>query len=337
MRVEVPRPMSGGLILSYRCSLRCRHCMYACSPEWEQEWMPEEDLGRILEGLAGKIAPSVRGPRNVGLNEGLHFTGGEPFLNFDLLLLAVEAAENIGIPSTFVETNSIWCTNDHDTKERLLLLREKGLKGMLVSVNPFYLEWVPFSRTRRAVEIGLEVFGDNLFVYQTGYYRLFAGMGLEGTLRYEEYKSLETRHEVGSVEFFYMGRAAYRLGDEDVRYSARDLFSHGCVGGFLRPWHNHFDNYGNYVPGYCGGITIGDCRELETLLKKGIDTDEQPVLGYLARDDMAGLLRYAQDFGYHENGRGYLSKCHLCTDIRKYLTAVRPFRELGPVAFYKNL
>jgi hypothetical protein len=299
--------------------------------------MPEKDLERILEGLAGSIAPSMRGPRNVGLNEGLHFTGGEPFLNFDLLLRAVEAACSFGIPSTFVETNSIWCTSDGETREKLMLLRDKGLIGMLVSVNPFYLEWIPFRRTKRAVEIGLEVFGGNLFIYQPEYYRLFAGMGLSGTLPYEDYKKIETRYAVGPVEFFYMGRAAYRLGDGDIRYSARDLFSRGCVGEFLRPWHNHFDNYGNYIPGYCGGITLGDCRELDTLLEAGIDTDEQPVLGYLARDDLAGLMRYAEDFGYREEGRGYLSKCHLCTDIRKYLTGVRPYRELGPDSFYENL
>lgn len=31
------------------------------------------------------MLPTVDGPEHVSLNHGLHFTGGEPFLNFNLL------------------------------------------------------------------------------------------------------------------------------------------------------------------------------------------------------------------------------------------------------------
>jgi hypothetical protein len=35
MRVKIPPPMSGGLIMSYKCTAACRHCMYACNPGWD--------------------------------------------------------------------------------------------------------------------------------------------------------------------------------------------------------------------------------------------------------------------------------------------------------------
>ena len=110
-----------------------------------------------------------------------------------------------------------------------------------------------------------------------------------------------------------------------------------CSPPFLRNWHNHFDNYSNFIPGYCGGITLGDCRELDDLLKTGINLKEYPVLKYLISDDMRGLLQFALDSGYDENKDGYYSKCHLCVDIRKYLKTKDDFRELKPDAFYANL
>nr|MDO8079362.1 radical SAM protein [Candidatus Freyarchaeota archaeon] len=133
--------------------------MYACSPAWSADWISEGDLERVLTQLSPVILPSPLGPDRVGINYGLHFTGGEPFLNFDLLVKAVGMAHGLGIPSLFVETNSFWCANDWGTRDKFARLRDSGLDGLLISVNPFILEQVPFERTERAVRIGREVFG----------------------------------------------------------------------------------------------------------------------------------------------------------------------------------
>ncbi len=77
MRVRVPSPVSAGVILSYKRSAACRHCMYACSPTWEANWILESDLYQLLSSLAGRIAPSPWGRERVSLSHGLHFTGGE--------------------------------------------------------------------------------------------------------------------------------------------------------------------------------------------------------------------------------------------------------------------
>jgi hypothetical protein len=57
-RAKVPQPISGGLLLSYKCSAECRHCMYACSPKWEGDWIAKEDLEEVLSQLARRIRPS---------------------------------------------------------------------------------------------------------------------------------------------------------------------------------------------------------------------------------------------------------------------------------------
>lgn len=92
--------------------------MYTCSPKWESDWIGEKDLETVLSLLARRIRPSPWGREAISLNHGVHFTGGEPFLNFELLLKVVEIAENLEIPSTFVETNCHWCRNDKETRDR---------------------------------------------------------------------------------------------------------------------------------------------------------------------------------------------------------------------------
>jgi hypothetical protein len=339
----IPEPISGGLILSYRCSAECLHCMYACSPRWSGDWISQEDLERMLTQLAGKIGMSPYGSETVSLNYGLHFTGGEPFLNYELLCTAVDIAHRLRIPSTFVETNCYWGVDDTVTREKLQHLKGKGLHGILISVNPFYLEYVPFERTERAIRISLEVFGKNVMVYQVEYYRRFKALGIKGRVSFEDYlKSLETEEDLlRNAEFFLMGRAAYalerRMKNVLPRYPVEYFLGEPCRPAFLRNWHNHFDNYGNYVPGYCGGISLGDCRDLDGLLRQGITMEEYPVLGHITNGDFDGLLRFVRDFGYEERGEGYLSKCHLCADMRKHLLAKEEFKELRPREFYLHL
>jgi hypothetical protein len=316
--------------------------MYACSPGWKADWISRDDLERTLEQLARTIRPSPGGPDAIGVNDGLHFTGGEPFLNFRLLCAAVEIAAALGIPSTFVETNCAWAVDDRVARDRLRLLREKGLRGILVSVNPFYLEYVPFERTERVVDAAVEVFGANVIVYQLDYYRRFRQWGMKSSMPLEEYLRLEGAGAfAGHVEFFAMGRAPYALegalAGVFARHRAERFVDDPCWPPMLRDWHNHFDNYGNYVPGFCGGISLGDCRELETLTAEGIDLGERPVLAFLAREDMRGLLEFALERGYRDSPRGYFSKCHLCVDLRRHLAERGEFEELAPRQFYDHL
>jgi len=337
-RIKVPQPISGGLLLSYKCTAACRHCMYACSPQWKGDWISHDDLEEILSLLAGKIIPSPWGDKAVSLNHGLHFTGGEPFLNFPLLLRAVDIAHELDLPSTFVETNCSWCRDDQTTKEKLALLKKAGLRGILISVNPFYAEYVPFERTERCIKVSNEVFGANVMVYQQEYYLQFKRLGIGARISLEDYLELTNKEDLTQkVELFLMGRAAYRLKEFYPPYPAQRFFEDPCRPQFFRDWHNHFDNYGNFLPGYCGGISLGHWRNLNSLITDGINLDNYPVLSFLIAEDIHGLLNFAHDFGYHESPQGYVSKCHLCLDLRKYLTSKGDFQELEPRQFYNHV
>lgn len=334
----MPQPISGGLLLSYKCTAECRHCMYACSPDWSSDWIPQDDMALILSELAGKIVASPYGADHVSINHGLHFTGGEPFMNFDLLFNGVQIANELEIPSTFVETNCFWCGNDEITREKLFLLKDSGLKGILISVNPFYTEYVPFERSERCIRISQEVFGENVMVYQPEYYQLFKRLGIKDRITMENCLQPTKKEDLADkIAIFLMGRAACRLKPYYASFPSEAFLEGSCCPAFLRDWHNHFDNYGNILPGYCGGISLGSWRNFDILMREGIDLERNPVLGFLLEEDILGLFQFARDYGFRESSEGYVSKCELCLQIRRHLHSVGDFEELVPHAFYEHL
>ncbi|MEM2924574.1 MAG: radical SAM protein [Methanocellales archaeon] len=329
-KLYIPEPISAGIFLSYKCTSECKHCMYACSPNWKADWISEEDVEKILAQLADKI---IESPFGIGINYGLHFTGGEPFLNFNILLKVIKIASRLKIPSIFVETNCFWCVDDKITRIRLIQLKEAGLDGILISVNPFIIEEVPFERTERAVRISKEIFGDNVITYQEFFYEQFKKLNISGTMPFEEYLK-RAPYSLRYVELLPMGRAVYKLGNLFKKYPAEQFFGEFCREELTRPWHIHVDNYCNYITGYCGGISLGDARELKSI--REIDLDEHPILEALATD-IKKLYELGVEFGYRER-EGYISKCHLCVDIRRHLIQqTDEFKELSPRDFYFHL
>jgi len=332
----VPELLSGGLILSYTCNSRCKHCMYACSPQWKADWFPEPDAERILRQMAGKIQGSPQGPDRIGINHGLHFTGGEPFLNFDLLLDLTQKAHDLHIPSTFVESNCFWCIDDVTTREKLTQLKNAGLHGILISVNPFILEYVPFERTERAVRISEAIFKGNVMLYQGFFYHQFQRLHIADALSFDTYLRMAGDHSLSRTELLVRGRACYDLGYLYAKHPAKRFFGSSCRAELTRPWHIHIDNYGNYMSGYCGGLSLGDAEHLTSLRHIGLE--DKPILAALVTD-LKTLYEFAvKDFEYKDRVEGYVSKCHLCVDIRKHISRqTAAFTELRPRAFYQQL
>jgi MoaA/NifB/PqqE/SkfB family radical SAM enzyme len=311
--------------------------MYACSPKWAADWIPIKDLEKILTLFSNDISPSPFGPDRVGLNYGLHFTGGEPFLNFDLLLEAVKIANDLNIPSTFVETNSFWCVSEETAKDRMLALKNSGLKGILISVNPFILENVSFKRTENAIRVGSEIFGKNMMVYQDNFYTQFKGISVEEKMSFEEYLQKVGIESLSYIELIPMGRAVYKFANLYRKFPAEKFFKESCIESLTRNWHVHIDNYCNYIAGYCGGISLGDAIGAKSIFN-GIDFEEYPILGMLATN-LRKLYDFGvKEFGYKEIKDGYISKCHLCLDIRRHIVSLTDaYRELCPREFYFNL
>ena len=332
--LPIPEPYSAGVLLSYKCSGACKHCLYACSPRWPADWISVDDAELVLAQLAGKMRAKYPFPGQVGVNDGVHFTGGEPFLNVPLLLRLVEIARQVGIPTTFVETNGFWASDDATTRDKLLALQEAGLDGILISANPFILEQVPFERTERAARISRELFGDNAIVYQQLFFEQFKLMGLRGTLPFDEYVD-RGGHALQHVELFANGRVPYKMAHLFEHHPAAAYFRASCRRELIRDWHIHVDNHGNYMPGFCGGLSLGDARDLDAIIR-GVDLDRLPVIAALL-EGLGALYELGVEWGYRERADGYISKCHLCLEVRRHLARHGDFAELRPAEMYERL
>ncbi|MEM2876105.1 MAG: hypothetical protein QXL67_04040 [Candidatus Bathyarchaeia archaeon] len=203
----------------------------------------------------------------------------------------------------------------------------------MISVNPFILEQVPFERTERAYRICKEIFGENVIVYQSFFYHDFKRLRIRNTMPFKEYLQ-SSPYSLNYVELLPMGRAVYQLGYLYRKFPAKHFFGESCTEELTRDWHVHIDNYCNYMPGYCGGISLGDARELDSLLQ-GIDLSDKPILNALTID-LKSLYEFSvKEFNYEELTEGYVSKCHLCLDMRRHIAQqTNEFKELNPRKFY---
>jgi MoaA/NifB/PqqE/SkfB family radical SAM enzyme len=305
---------------------------------WKADWINREEAKKVLKHLANSFNKGYTfDSSNVGINMGLHLTGGEPFLNYDLLLDLTKTASNLRISFIFVETNCFWCTDNEITKERLKQLREAGLHGIMISVNPFILEYVPFKRTIRAIRFSCEVFGRNTMVYQEFYLRQFLSLGIKDTLSFKKYLKKAGFNYLSHVELIPMGRACYELGNVYNKYPADKFFNLSCREELTRPWHIHVDNYYNYMTGYCGGISLGDARHLDGIYR-GIELSNHPIIAKLiSHKGIENLYKLGvEEYNYRELYDGYISKCHLCLDIRRHITKLTDeYKELKPRRFYQ--
>ena len=337
--LEINPPISTGLILSYRCNISCKYCIYACSPKWQSSWLKEIDAEIIFKNLSyifNKLYPYNNYYRNnhISFSYGLHFTGGEPFLNFELLLKLTKLAVEFKIPLPFVETNCFWAKNDEITTARLKELKQAGMSGILVSVNPFNIEYIPFDRIERVARIGNQIFYGNSIVYQDFFLNLFKSLKLDKTISFEEFiKKVNFKDLYNYIELLPMGRTPYKLGFLYKKYKASFFFNQNCRNELTRNWHTHIDNYCNYLPGFCAGISLGNFKDFNSIFG-GINLDKKPILKALT-ENIENLFKISNDYGYKENPEGYISKCHLCVDIRKHIIEkTDEFSELAPVEFY---
>ncbi|MCD6464924.1 hypothetical protein J7L27_00970 [Candidatus Bathyarchaeota archaeon] len=199
-------------------------------------------------------------------------------------------------------------------------------------------EYVPFKRTEKAVNISREIFGKNLMIYQEFFYHQFKALKIRGVLSFTDYLGREGFRSLYYAELLPMGRAVYKLNQLFRKYPAKHFFGLSCKEELTRGWHFHVDNYCNYMTGYCGGISLGDARNLNSLIENGVNLDDHPILKALV-EDLKELYEIAvEDFGYKELKNGYISKCHLCLDIRRHIVQITDeFKELKPVEFYRHL
>jgi hypothetical protein len=333
-------PWDVGIILTYRCHSGCRHCIYGCDPRRSKDAMAPEMLRSALEAIS-TCSIWTQPPQ-------VHLTGGEPFLHFDLLLEGARIAKGLGI-AAYVETSGAWCADESEAVERFAALRDAGLQAVLVSCSPFHAEHIPLARTLRAIRAAWEVFGPRrVTVYLPDFLDIVQRIGdaLERPTplaRYEELFGLEEARRIlwDGYGLISGGRAGYALGHLTSKHPPQVFGRMNCAAELLYAQHSHFDLYGHFIPAFCGGLAIGDWRDLEEIVDRFQAEGYPPLVRTLIERGPYGLCQVAEaQYGYRPLEAGYVGKCHLCVDVRRHLVETGEtgdFAELRPREFYHHL
>lgn len=317
----------GGLIANYQCTARCRHCLYACSPQRRRDYISAD---RARETFA--IIKTLYCNR-------VHIGGGEPLLYPGLLADVLDAARMEGIAIEYVETSAAWFTDPDRARPVLEDLMQRGVDTLLVSISPFHNEFVPYHKTRGLIETCLQV-GMEVFPWVLEFCGDLERFDPSRTHGLEEYLQVFGPDYVRSIPSRYWisfgGRALETFSGLFPQKRADAVVAEagqGCL-ELMNTDHFHIDLYGSYVPSLCAGLSL-DMQDLGA----PFDPDAYPLISGLFGHGVGFLYEYARSRHGYVPGRLFSGTCDLCTDIRRYLVLDQGFRsrELQPVGFYENL
>ena len=315
-RVDRSQPMPvkhwsfAGLLLTYRCNAACASCYLACGPDRAGEMTVESALA-AWEGL---VRASPYGCR-------VHLSGGEPFLNWPLLIETCRAARRAGLaPLEKVETNAFWADSPGIVRDCVRQLDEAGMRTLTISADPYHQEFVPLERPRRAATVAREVLGPKRVQVRWEDW-LVGGCdtgGLDEARRDELFLQYARQGRDRLT-----GRAAERLAPFLPGRPPSAWAGSPCRQSLLRSRHVHVDPGGLVMPGTCAGIVLGrlgprSAGEVWQALSE--DHASRPIVGRLAAGGPATLLDEAASAGIVPR-EGYAGKCHLCWDVRRFFVS----------------
>lgn len=317
---------SGGLITNYYCTSRCRHCLYACSPKWDKNYIDAEKVREYIRKVKSLNCYSI------------HIGGGEPMLDPEKLTDVLKVVKEEGIEIQYIETNSSWYKDEKSAVNVLKKFRKSGIHTMLISISPFHNEYVPFFKTKGVIK-ACQKTGINVFPWIQDFYQEVDSFDDQVSHTPDEYQKKFGEDYLRNIPGRYWiqpgGRASLMLSNVFSLKPLEQLpgIKDGCS-ELEDTSHFHMDLFGNYIPGLCSGLSI----KAEDL-GQALDKDKYPVLSMLYSKGVNALLEFAKDrFNFKEEEK-YLNKCHLCLEIRRFLTAngMQESIELQPKQFYEFL
>jgi hypothetical protein len=131
--------MQLGLLLTYRCNARCRHCCVSAGPELTDVMNEADVLSYVDQAAAIPLGPAA-----------LCLSGGEVLLYWDLVERILRHARG-KFETISLITNAFWATSPETARRKLAGLREAGLTTLVVSTSQFHSEFIKPTRVRTAL------------------------------------------------------------------------------------------------------------------------------------------------------------------------------------------
>lgn len=137
IRIE---PDTVAILLTDQCNAKCSMCCFSCSPD-NRDVVDIETIKSIIEQAA-----TLNGINTVG------FSGGEVFLQYNLLADMVKYASSLGLRTTCT-SNGFWATSYKVALEKLLLLKKNGLSKLGLSVDQFHQQYVNINNIKNILMV----------------------------------------------------------------------------------------------------------------------------------------------------------------------------------------
>jgi len=307
----------GGVMVNYQCNAACRHCLYSCSPTRSPGYVDESSAENIVRLLRKGSCRSV------------HIGGGEPFLDFDGLLMVVRKLKQAGVKLDYIETNAYWVFDPATKKvagEYLKRLLAEGSFALCISVDPFHVEYVPYGAPLTLAEL-CEKNGMEYFLWRGEFLNTLSRLDSKRANSRQEMEELLSREYIDKAArrygIGYGGRAVNIERDFGTLFPAENFSADmSPCQNLLSTGHFHVDRNSYFIPPRCTGIRIPLSEALE-----GIPPGKYPVFEALYNGGVSALTKLARQHGFSPNLAGYPSKCNLCFHLRHFL-AEKDFAEL---------
>jgi hypothetical protein len=290
------------LLLTYRCTFECDHCFVWSSPR-QSGTMTLEQIEQILRQV-----------REFGTVEWIYYEGGEPFLDYAVLVKGLEMASERGF-RTGIVSNAYGATSKRDALEWL-----RPLAGMIQDLS------IGDDRHHRSDETDRPI--QNAIAAACA---LGIPIGTIGVAQPEATNAAISggRLPRGESAVMYRGRAAERLASR-AALRPWEQFTE-CPHENLRdPGRVHVDPFGNVH--VCQGISLGNLSRTPLReIWEACDPDAHPITGPLVTGGpVEPVNRY--ELPHPES---YADACHLCYRAPPSLRAAFP-NALAPDQVYED-
>ena len=296
-------------LVSYKCTNECKQCALQASPNQDDIAVQPKDVRNYLENIT----------QNYNISE-VNFFGGEPLLNFELLISLIEEAKKFDIPKIGLLTNGYWGNNEETAHKYAQKLKEVGVNLIGFSADAFHQEFIPLENVKRAIkaasEAGIETI---LIIAQT------VGTQNESNSFNEETNKIceKISNEFKSCQIIksplqVRGRAIKNLLEY---YPMNSIPSEKCS-IFRAPMYMIDPNGWVFTQG-CQGICLGNAKKdsLSKIIGEFKPRSHPIISKVMGKGGVRSLLELAIEKGY-EPLEQYVDKCHVCYSAQKFL---RPY------------
>jgi len=294
--------------LTTKCNSQCIHCQADASPLRNEVMDVKEAYSYLAETTT------------VSNLESFMVFGGEPMLYPERAIAIFQKAHLLTIPKISMITNGIWGKNKETAEKLATKLKTAGLNTVDISIDSFHARHIPLEYPQNTalalLKAGIENINWNVAVIES--------IDAENEYDKKTKELLKKLEHIGVDAHIFkimpLGRAVQNL---------RKFFPHTSVYGpcegepiienaLTNPESVCIEPSGSV--NICWDLAIGNARQrpLSQIISE-YDWQQNPVIKTLVEEGPTGLLNLPRASGYKLQENRYISKCHLCTEIRKTL------------------